>query len=91
MGVQTYAALRPTRRVTMRVKVKDRCLTLNPSNIVQENEVVVKKREILGHCLNCDFWGFGGWAVICVVEGWAWGWSCCLDWTVIFGIWGDGL
>ena len=34
MGVQTYAALRPARRVTMRVKVKDRRETVNPSNIV---------------------------------------------------------
>ena len=47
-GVQSYAALRPTRRVTMRVKVKDRRETVNPLNIVPEIEVVVKKREIWG-------------------------------------------
>ena len=29
-GVQSYAALRPTRRVTMRVKVKDRREMVNP-------------------------------------------------------------
>ena len=80
-GVQSYAALRPTRRVTMRVKVKDRRETVNPLNIVAEAEVVVKKREILGHCLNCDFWDLGRWAVICVVRRLGGGgWGCCLDW-----------
>ena len=54
--VQASAAFRPTRRVTMRVKVKARRETVNPLNIVAEAEVVVKKREILGHCLN---WIFG--------------------------------
>ena len=47
-GVQSYAALRQTRRVTMRVKVKDRRETVNPLNIVPEIEVIVKKREIWG-------------------------------------------
>ena len=69
-GVQSYAALRPTRRVTMRVKVKDRHETVNPLNIVPEIEVIVKKREIWGVWtgLDCDFWDLGGWAVICVVR-----------------------
>ena len=58
-GVQACAAFRPTRRVTISVKVKARRETVNPSNIVARNEVVVKKREILGHCLNCDFWDLG--------------------------------
>ena len=48
----------------MRVKVKARRETVNPLKIVAEAEVVVKKREILGHCLNCDFWDLGRWAVI---------------------------
>ena len=47
-GVQTYAAFRPTRRVTMRVKVKDRRETVNPVRIMPEIEAVVKKREIGG-------------------------------------------
>ena len=47
-GVQACAAFRPTRRVTMRVKVKARRETVNPLNIVPEIEVVVKKREIWG-------------------------------------------
>ena len=46
MGVQACAAFRQTRRVTMRVKVKDRRETVNPPNIMPEIEVVVKKREI---------------------------------------------
>ena len=48
MGVQACAAFRPTRRVTMRVKVKARRETVNPLNIMPEIEVVVKEREILG-------------------------------------------
>ena len=36
-GVQACAAFRPTRRVTMRVKVKDRRETVNPLNIVARN------------------------------------------------------
>ena len=29
--------------------------------------------------LDCDFWDFGRWAVICVVRALgAWGGSCCL-------------
>ena len=47
-GVQSYAALRPTRRVTMRVKVKARRETVNPLNIVPEIEVIVKKRALEG-------------------------------------------
>ena len=26
-----------------------------------------------------ELWDLGGWAVICVVRCWAWGWRCCLD------------
>ena len=48
MGVQTYAALRPARRVTMRVKVKDRRDTVNPVRIMAENEALVKECEIWG-------------------------------------------
>ena len=48
MGVQTYAALRPTRRVTMRVKVKDRLEMVNPVRIYAKIEAIVKKREIGG-------------------------------------------
>ena len=84
-GVQACAAFRQTRRVTMRVKVRARRETVNPLNIVAENEVVVKKREILGHCLNCDFWDFGrsgGWAVICAWMG-VWGGEGAGVWTGI--------
>ena len=65
-------------------------MTVNPLNIVAEAEVVVKKREILGHCLNCDFWDLGRWAVISLaamlgcdlrVDGsLGWGGGGCLDW-----------
>ena len=61
MCVQACAALRQTRRVTMRVKVKDRRETVNPLNIMQEIEAVVKRRgfgglcQILGGC--CLDWG----------------------------------
>ena len=48
MGVQSYAALRPTKRVTMRVKVKDRRETVNPLKIMAENEALVKECEIWG-------------------------------------------
>ena len=43
--------------------------------------------------LDCDFWDFGRWAVICVVRALGVGMELLsgLDWTVIFGILGDGL
>ena len=66
----------------MRVKVRARRETVNPLNIVAEAEVVVKKREILGHCLNCDFfreiWGMG--CDLRVDGSLGWGGGGCLDW-----------
>ena len=43
--------------------------------------------------LDCDLGDFGRWAVICVVRALGVGMELLsgLDWTVIFGIWGDGL
>ena len=47
-GVQSYAALRQTRRVTMGVKVRAKHDTVNSVKIMPEIEVIVKKREIWG-------------------------------------------
>ena len=48
MCVQACAALRPTKRVTMRVKVKARRETVNPVKIMPRIEAVVKRRALEG-------------------------------------------
>ena len=47
-GVQTYAAFRPTRRVTMRVKVKDRRETVNPVRYYARNSRWLSRNVRLG-------------------------------------------